>query len=248
MECSVVIPAFNEAARIPDTLQRIDRYFHKRRWRYEIIVVDDGSTDETVRTVERFGRAVRIERLPQNRGKGAAVRRGFSVARYPWVLFSDADLSTPIEDMERFVPDLPNADLLIGSRALAQSRIEVHQPLAKELLGRAGNLLIQAVLLPGIVDSRCGFKIFRRDRCAPVFACQRLWRWGFDDELLFLARKAGLRIVEVPVRWRNDTRSKVRWNDYLRTPLELLRIRWNDLLGNYPLWPENQSSNEKTSS
>lgn len=235
MECSLVIPAYNEALRLSATLKRIDAYCRKQHWRYELIVVDDGSTDETAAIAARWGGRIRLARLPRNCGKGAAVRHGFFQSRYPWVLFSDADLSTPIEEIEQFLPHLGSADVLIGSRDLAQSSVEVRQSFLKETLGKAGNLLIQLFLLPGIHDTQCGFKLFARDRCMPIFNAQRIMRFGFDFELLYLARKIGLRIQEIPVRWRNDTRTKVRWTSYPRTLSELIAIRWNDFRHRYPL-------------
>lgn len=235
MECSLVIPAYNEALRLPATLKRIDAYCRKQHWRYELIVVDDGSTDETAAIAARWGGSIRLAQLPRNYGKGAAVRHGFFQSRYPWVLFSDADLSTPIEEIEQFLPHLDAADVLIGSRDLAGSRVEVRQAFLKESFGKIGNALIQLFLLPGFSDTQCGFKLFARSACTPLFTLQRIERWGFDFELLFLARKAGLRVKEIPVRWRNDTQSKVRWTSYPKTLLELATIRWNDLRHRYPL-------------
>lgn len=194
---------------------------------YEVLVVDDGSADETSAVARRYPE-VRVLRQEPNQGKGAAVRRGMLESRGAWVLFSDADLSTPIDELDRLMEAAraKHAAIAIASRGLRQATIEVSQPLYRVLMGKIYNLMLQAILLPGIWDTQCGFKLFERSAAREVFGRTELPGFGFDAESLFIARKLGYRIVEVPVRWRNDPDTKVSaWRDSLRMFLELWRIR-----------------------
>lgn len=237
---SIVIPAYNEEQRIGKTLQTICSYLSQQPYRAEVIVVDDGSDDATADTVTPFCGGVTPVHLlhnGRNRGKGFSVRRGFSHAHGEYLLFSDADLSTPVEEVEKlFAAFREPCDLAIGSRALPGSRVEVHQPWYRESMGRFFNALVQVLAVPGVQDTQCGFKCFRRE--AALAICQRMTiaRFGFDVEMLYLARKLGYRMREVPVVWRNSPQTRVHvLRDSLSMIWDLLRIRWNDVRGWYDL-------------
>jgi len=228
-QLSIVVPAFNEERRIGASLEKLLDYGKRRLAGFEIIVVDDGSSDRTCALVDERARGeprLQLVRLPHNRGKGAAVRRGMLEARLAHALFTDADLSTPIEDVELLFAALGEAQVAIGSRALAGSRIEVRQPFYREWMGRGFNLLVQRAALPGIHDSQCGFKLFEIAAARELFALARLDGFAFDVEVLFLCRKLGIRVAEVPVRWRNDQASRVKpVRDALRMARDLALIR-----------------------
>lgn len=235
---SVVVPAFNEEGRIAPTLRRIAAYFEEEGIRGETVVVDDGSTDATARVVEaeqgRLG-GLRLVRNGANRGKGYTVRNGVRHARGRFVLFSDADLSTPIEEFSRFRPHLEaGADVVFGSRRMSGSDVAVPQPPLRRLMGRAFSLLVRAAAVPGVSDSQCGFKCFSHRAARAVFGLQRIEGFAFDVELLFLATRLGFRVREQPVRWLDDPDSKVRrlW-DPLRMFVDLVRIRAFELSGLY---------------
>lgn len=231
---SIVIPVYNEERRIGRSLATILPYLKRQCERYEVIIVDDGSNDRSLEVVHGFLRdRCSVIRNLENLGKGAAVRRGVQAARYPWILVTDADVSTPIEELENFFPWMEDNDILIGSRGLGASTILVHQSFYKEWLGRLGNILIQQSFLPGISDTQCGFKLFNRKTLA-IFKYQTIERWGFDFEILYLAKRMGYRIKEIPVRWRNDPDSKVRAMDYVRTFYDLVRVWWKILIRRYP--------------
>lgn len=236
---SVVVPAYNEAARLGATLERIREYLLGQNYSWEIVVVDDGSGDDTAGVAERAGaadRRVRLLRNGTNRGKGFSVRNGVSQARGAYILFSDADLSTPIEDVEKLFPHLLSGkyDIAIGSRSLKDSDVRVHQPWYRELMGKIYNKLVRAIALRGFKDTQCGFKLFKADAAKEIFAKARIERFSFDVEALYLARKKGRRIVEVPVTWYNSPRSRVRViSDPIQMFLDVVRIRLNDLRGLY---------------
>jgi dolichyl-phosphate beta-glucosyltransferase len=210
---SVVIPAYNEEQRLPRTVEEIERYLDGRRVAYELILVDDGSTDGTrhvMDTAAERNQSVRVEGLPANRGKGGALAAGVAVARGSEVLVTDADLSTPIEELEKLEAALKGgAGVAIGSRSVRGSQVEIPQPVYRVVMGKVFNLIVQVVLLPGIWDTQCGFKLFRADVAHPVFAALTTDGFGYDPEALFLAKRRGVRIAEVPVVWRNSTPTKV---------------------------------------
>jgi dolichyl-phosphate beta-glucosyltransferase len=213
IDVSVVVPAYNEEARLGPTLGKIRTYLESRGEVGEIIVVDDGSGDDTVgvaqRALEGFAQATVLRNEP-NAGKGASVRRGMMAARGEIVLFTDADLSVAIQEwaaLRRYHEQ--GYAVAIGSRALHESRLEVRQPFHREMAGRAFNLFIRAFVMGGIHDTQCGFKSFAREAVQPIFARQTIDRWGFDVEILYLARRLGYGIAEVPVVWRNDAATKV---------------------------------------
>ncbi len=237
---SIVIPAYNESVRIPPTLEVVDAYFRQRGADYEIIVVDDGSSDGTPDVVRRIMEKIPAIRLIENgvnRGKGYSVRAGFLAAKGGLVLFSDADLSTPIREFERLLAEIERgADIAVGSRALAESQIKVRQPIYRELMGKIFNRLVRFLTIGGFSDTQCGFKLFKAESCRSVFLAQKIERFAFDVELLFLASRMGLAIREVPVEWHNSPRSTVRlFQDSTRMFLDIVRIRFNYMTGTYRL-------------
>jgi dolichyl-phosphate beta-glucosyltransferase len=235
-EVSIVVPAFNEAGRIGTSLEKISLYLTRRHPSAEIIVVDDGSSDETAGIVGACDfQRLRMVRNEENQGKGYSIRRGFFEARGRWVLFTDADLSAPIQEMDRLMDEArTGADVVIGSRAVDRSKILVHQSRARELGGIIFNRIVRLILRLPIADTQCGFKLFERTKLESVFRRQRISGFGFDPEILFLARKAGLVIREIPVVWRHDKATKVRFlEDAPRMFFDLIRIRWNWIRGRY---------------
>ncbi len=243
---SIVIPAYNEAKRLPRTLERVHAYLQDavKRWQVEmddveVIVVDDGSTDGTSELARTFSDKFpnfQVLRHSPNRGKGYAVKRGMLTARGRFRLFSDADLSTPIDEIDKMLPLLLSGevDIVIASRGLPQSQLLVRQPWYREMLGRLFNLVVQALATPGIWDTQCGFKLFRGDVAERLFKLQTLDGFAFDVEVLYLARKFRYRIAEVPVRWLNDPNTKVQTLKHgMQMLRDLLVIRLNDLKGRY---------------
>jgi len=237
---SIVIPAFNEERRLTATLTAVLDYVARRDGRFaEVVVVDDGSTDGTARLVREFSTkhaAVRLVENPGNRGKGYSVRHGVMEARGEWILFSDADLSAPIEELDKLAAAAreAGASVAIGSRAMDRSLIQVHQSGFRETAGRVFNLCMRVLTGLSLRDTQCGFKLFEAGTAREVFGRQRLERFGFDVEVLFIARHLGYRMVEVPVRWSHSEGTKVNmFRDSLNMFLDLLRVRWNGLRGHY---------------
>lgn len=211
---SLIVPSFNEEHRLPATLDRLRDYLDGQSYSYEVLVVDDGSADGTGALVEERAaawEALRCVRNGRNRGKGYSVRHGVEEARGKDILFSDADLSTPIEEAEALLVPIARGecDIAIASRALPESQLEERQPWWRESMGRMFNRIVQYLIVPGIVDTQCGFKAFRGDVARHLFRLQRLEGFAFDAEVLFLARKFDYRIKEVPVRWINSPDSRV---------------------------------------
>jgi dolichyl-phosphate beta-glucosyltransferase len=228
---SVVIPAYNEEQRLPRSVEEIERYLDGKRVDYELILVDDGSTDGTRQVMDAAAERnskVRVEALPHNRGKGRALASGVAVARGDDVLVTDADLSTPIEELEKLEVALKDgAGVAIASRAIKGSRIEVAQPVYRVLMGKVFNLIVQVVLLPGIWDTQCGFKLFRADVAHPVFAALTTDGFGYDPEVLYLAKRRGVKIAEVPVVWRHSAPTKVMaWRSSLDMFKHVVRVRF----------------------
>lgn len=235
---SIVIPAYNEESRLPQTLERIAAYAASKSFSTEVVVVDDGSRDGTAATASRAAEkwpALRLLRNPGNRGKGFSVRNGMLHAAGHIALFSDADLSTPIEETDRLLDALEAGhDVAIGSRGLRPELIEVHQSSLRESAGKTFNLLVRAITRLPFRDTQCGFKAFRREAARAIFRRQQIDGFGFDVEILYLARKLGYRSVEVPVRWSHAEGTKVSmFGDSSRMFTDLLRIRWMDLKGKY---------------
>jgi len=235
---SIVIPAFNESVRIPATLKQVVDCVRKRGWAAEVIVVNDGSTDGTADVVRAFARdapEVRLIENPGNRGKGYSVRAGLLQALGDVVMFTDADLSSPIEEAERLLDAIAQgADIAIGSRWLGASRQTHRQPLYRQFFGRCFNAVTRAVMGLPFADTQCGFKAFTRHAAQTVFQLQTIERWGFDPEILFIALKRGFHVVEVPVSWGHDERTRM---SYLKDGAKMLEdvatIRWNALRGRY---------------
>jgi dolichyl-phosphate beta-glucosyltransferase len=235
---SIVIPAYNESARIPATLNSVIACVRANSWPAEIIVVNDGSTDSTAQLVLEIAVAapeVRLVQNPGNRGKGYSVRSGILQAVGEIVMFTDSDLSAPIEEADRlFAAIAAGADIAIGSRWLATSRQTHRQPLYRQFFGRCFNAVCRMVMQLPFADTQCGFKAFTRSAAKTVFQLQTIERWGFDPEILFIALKRGFKVVEVPVSWAHDERSRM---SYLKDGLQMLRelcsIRWNALMGRY---------------
>lgn len=235
---SVVIPAYNEEARLPLTLDRVLAFAGKSGWDTEIIVVNDGSRDRTADIVTSYSQKTEIVRLlenPGNRGKGYSVRNGVLHATGEFILFTDADLSSPIEEAPKLLNALAQgADIAIGSRWARRELQTRRQSLARQFLGRVFNLLLRILLRLDFKDTQCGFKAFRRKAARAVFPLQHIEGWGFDPEILFLANQFGFRIMEVPVRWGHDTRTRINpLLDGSRMVSDMLLIRWNSILGRY---------------
>lgn len=238
-DISIIIPSYNEAKDLPETLEKIIKYLEAcGRESFEIIVVDDGSNDDTVRIVsETASRDGRIRLLVNeiNRGKGYSVRRGMLEARGRYILFTDADLSTPIGELDKLLECLKQGyDVVIGSRSLPGSEVRVHQPFYRELSGKIFNLLMRLLTGLPFSDTQCGFKCFRRKCAKEIFARQTIERFSFDVEDLYIAKKLGYRIKEAPVIWINSESTTVSFlKDSIRMFTDLLRIRINDLMGKY---------------
>ena len=236
---SIIIPAYNEEKRLPATLDRVLAYLREKKFsEAEIVVVDDGSRDGTAQAVERYRAdhpAIRLLRNPGNRGKGFAVRHGMLEAAREWVLFSDADLSAPIEELDKLLAaaESQRADVAIGSRALDRSLVSVHQPALREWSGRCFNAVMRLATGLPFRDTQCGFKLYRRDAAQAVFSRQLLDGFSFDVEDLMIARALGLKVIEVPVRWANVEGTKVSAWQGLKSFLDLAGIRWNGLKGKY---------------
>lgn len=212
LDLSIVFPAHNEQARLQRALDDARAYCRERRLDYEIIVVDDGSRDATREIVEhaaRMDRTIRLVSLPENRGKGAAVRAGMGAASGRWILMSDVDLSTPLSELERLEPYRTKGEVIIGSRAVPGAQLNVRQPVWREWMGRTFNLLVRLVGLSGCHDTQCGFKLWSADAARVVFPQVKIDRFAFDVESLWLARACGFRVLEVPVRWNHDAGSRV---------------------------------------
>jgi dolichyl-phosphate beta-glucosyltransferase len=226
-ELSVVVPAYNEEARLAVTLPSMLAYLEAAGRSFEVLVVDDGSSDGTARVAESFaGRGVRALRLARNRGKGAATRAGVLASQGDRVLLTDADLSTPMPELERLERHLDRADMVFGSRAVAGARIEHPQPAFRQWMGKTFNLMIRLLVAGGVRDTQCGFKLLDGPTARAVFADLLLDGFAYDVELLWLARRRGLRVVEVGVEWSHSPDSKVHLvTDSVRMALDILRIR-----------------------
>ena len=226
---SIIIPAFNEERRLPPTLEKISAWIGQKGITAEVLVVDDGSTDGTAKLVKRTAASypgLRVISNGQNFGKGYSVRNGMLQARGSIGLLTDADLSAPIEEADKLLAALESADVAFGSRALNRKLISAHQLRLRELAGVIFNKIVQLVLWIPFVDTQCGFKAFRMDRARILFEQQRIERFGFDPELLYLARHHGLRAVEIPVRWAHHPETKVHvYRDSLLMLLDLFVIR-----------------------
>jgi len=239
LSLSIIIPAYNEETRLPATLDQILGFLRGREWKFvEILVVDDGSTDRTRQVVERYAErapAVRLLSNPGNRGKGFSVRHGMLEARGEWRLFTDADLSSPIDEFDKLLAaaEKTRAEIAFGSRAVDRKLVSVRQSVFRELSGRFFNLVMRAVTGLPHKDTQCGFKLYRAAAAKEVFRRQRLDGFGFDVEDLFIAKELGLNVVETPVRWANAEGTKVKLGHGLEAFWDLAVVRWNGLRGRY---------------
>jgi dolichyl-phosphate beta-glucosyltransferase len=236
-DLTIIIPAFNEEKRIGNTLEAIHRYFEQKSMSREIIVVDDGSNDDTAGVVNAMKERIhdlRCIRYLPNRGKGYAVKAGVERSRGEYILFTDADNSTPIEEFEKFHPLLSHTMVVIGSRYMAESAVKIRQPYYRVLLGRLGNILIRALLFDDIRDTQCGFKAFQHRTARDLFSRMKVNRFGFDIELLSIAHLLKCSVREIPVSWYNSPQSRIRpIKDALRTFADLIYIKLNLLSGRY---------------
>jgi glycosyltransferase involved in cell wall biosynthesis len=235
---SFIIPAYNEGARLGATLERVVGYIAAQGWNAEVVVVNDGSRDQTADLVRACAQAhpeLRLIENPGNRGKGYSVRNGMLNAKGEVLVFSDADLSAPIEEANKLIAALQSgADIAIGSRWLQPETQTHRQSLLRQFYGRLFNLALRVLLGLNFKDTQCGFKAFTRSAAGKVFPLQKIERWGFDPELLYLARRAGLKVQEVPVAWAHVEGTRLSpLRDGLRMFGEVLKIRWNALTGKY---------------
>jgi glycosyltransferase involved in cell wall biosynthesis len=235
---SVVIPAYNESARIEQTLDRVMACIDAQGWDAEVLVVDDGSRDGTPEIVGRWMKVfprLHLVQNPGNRGKGYSVRNGLLQAAGEIVMFTDADLSAPMEEAERLIAAIAaGADVAIGSRWMDRTRQTIQQPLYRQFFGRCFNWITRTVMGLPFKDTQCGFKAFRRPAAQVIFRLQRIERWGFDPEILFIARKLRYTVREVPVSWGHDERSRISYlKDGLKMLEEMVYIRYNSVFGRY---------------
>ncbi len=235
---SIIIPAYNESARVGATLERVLAHVAERGWDAEIIAVDDGSRDNTVEIIRAYAEKnprLRLLQNPGNRGKGYSVRNGMLHAKGELLLFSDADLSSPIEEADKLFGAIAGgADIAIGSRWLRRDLQTQRQPFYRQIFGRVFNLMLRITLGLGFKDTQCGFKAFTRDAASKIFPLQKIERWGFDPELLYLARKLKFKVAEVPVEWAHSEGTRISpLRDGIRMFVEMLRIRWNGITGKY---------------
>lgn len=242
MTYSFVIPAYNESNRIRPTLDEILRYTAAQNWDAEILVVDDGSRDDTADVIREYTRAhsqIRLLQNPGNRGKGYSVRNGMLHARGDICLFTDADLSSPISEAPKLFEAIrAGADGAIGSRWLRAELQTERQPLYRQAFGRIFNLVLRVFLGLRLKDTQCGFKAFRRDAAQRIFPLQKIERWGFDPEILYVARRMGLEVAEVPVLWAHSEGTRLHpFRDGMRMFVDVLHIRWNALNGAYSAPP-----------
>jgi dolichyl-phosphate beta-glucosyltransferase len=234
LNLSIIIPAYNEEHRIQKTLEKIINYLKRKKYNYEIIIVDDGSKDNTINVIKNIkDKKIKILKNEINRGKGYSVKKGILNAKKDWILFSDADLSTPIEELDNFTKYL-DYDIIIGSRNLKESNIMIHQPFYRAYPGKIFSYLVRLITIRGIKDTQCGFKLFKKEIAHKIFNKQTIDRWGFDVELMYIAHKYKYKIKELPVIWLNDEKTKLNlFKDSTRMFLDLIKIRINDLKGLY---------------
>jgi glycosyltransferase involved in cell wall biosynthesis len=235
---SIVIPAYNESARIENALERVMSCVAERGWDAEVLVVDDGSKDDTAAIVQRWMTdhpRLHLVQNPGNKGKGYSVRNGLLQAAGEVVMFTDADLSAPMEEAERLIAAIAGgADVAIGSRWMDRTRQTIHQPLYRQFFGRCFNWITRTVMGLPFKDTQCGFKAFKRSTAQVIFRLQTIERWGFDPEILFIARKLKYVIREVPVTWGHDERSRMSYlKDGMKMLQDMSRIRANSIAGRY---------------
>ncbi|MDO8504526.1 MAG: glycosyltransferase family 2 protein [Candidatus Liptonbacteria bacterium] len=240
---SIIIPAYNESKRLPLTLIDMDKRLSGVAYTYEILVMNDGSKDNTAEVARKMSENIKNLKVvdnPVNRGKGAVVRDGMLIAQGNIRLFTDADNSTSIDQFNGMMAHFKAGyDVVIGSRAVTGAKLDPPEPIYRQIPGKAGNLIIQALLLPGLWDTQCGFKAFSERATEEIFSMMKITGWGFDIESLALAKKLGYKIKEVPVHWVNAPGSKVGASAYLKVLLETLKIRLWLWMGKYPIKSQN---------
>lgn len=232
---SVIIPLYNEQTRLKK-LNKIYNFLNQQKLKYEVILINDGSTDNTLETLKKLSAGFKFTLITygKNRGKGFAVKTGMLAAKGQYLLFFDIDLSTPMQEFSKFSSCLKKNNIIIGSRKTKGSTLQKRQGLVRENLGKGFTFLSQVILNLDISDFTCGFKCFPQQAAKQIFSKQRIERWSFDSEILFLAKKLGYDIKEVPVEWSNDPRTKVRFpHDIIQSLLDLYKIRYNWLRKNY---------------
>jgi glycosyltransferase involved in cell wall biosynthesis len=234
---SIIIPAYNEAERIPAALLAMDKQLSTVDYSYEILVVNDGSTDDTAVIVEGMTKMVknlRLVNVKNNQGKGGTVRQGMLVATGRVRLFTDADNSTSIDHFEKMMPFFKDGyGVVIGSRSVRGAKLDPPEPLYRQIIGKGLNLIVQLLLLPGIWDTQCGFKAYTDEAAQKIFALSRINGWAFDVETLALGRRLGYKIKEIPVHWVDDARSHIKFSAGLQFLAETCKIRWWLWRGNY---------------
>jgi len=239
MYLSVVIPAYNEEKRLPKTLEAIDKYLSRQNYDYEILVVDDGSKDKTVEVAKNLIPKIKnliVAGYKVNQGKGYAVRFGMLKAKGDYRLFTDADNSTSIDQVEKIWPELKKGyDIVIGSRDVKGAVLDPPQPFLRNMiLGKGFRILTQIICGTwGILDTQCGFKCFSKKAAGDIFPKCRINRFAFDPEILIIGKKLKYKIKEIPVLWKNDLESKVKAKSVIKMALDLFRIRWNLIIGEY---------------
>lgn len=240
MHLSVIVPAFNEALTLENNIREFDKYLSRQNYDYEIIIINDGSCDDTAKITRELSLELPKLRFIDNQvnqGKGAAVKQGFQEAEGNFQLFLDADNATSIDHLEKVWEQLENGfDVVIGSRNsldVAGAWQEIKQPLWKRSLGKMGNLIIQSLTVPGIWDTQCGFKVFSKNSIQKIISRQTINRWAFDVELLVLAKKNNFKIAKIPVVWKNSAQSRVGIKGYFNSLKEIFKIAWNKFRGRY---------------
>ncbi len=229
MKLSIIIPAYNEESVLRSSLQKTKDYFKQKKYSYEIIVIDDGSEDKTRKIAEEEKAVLNKKRT--NKGKGYSVKEGVRLAKGDYILYMDADMSTPLEELKIFLQYIKKYDIVIASRKTPDSLVKTR--FYKKILGRISHLPIKLLLVNDIKDTQCGFKLFKKEVAKRLFKMQKIMRWGFDFEILFLAQKNGYVIKEKGVRWVEDKNSKVKLIDYPKTMIELFKIKYYDYKGYY---------------
>ncbi|MBU1036413.1 glycosyltransferase [Patescibacteria group bacterium] len=235
MDLSVVLPIYNEEDVIQATILEVNSFLKEKNFNFEIIVVDDGSTDDSFKNVKnlKIPNLVLLQNV-KNLGKGKTIKKGMLAAQGELMLFMDADNSTSINNLPVFIQQIKenDTDIVIASRELPDSVINIHQPKFKENYGKLGNLLVRLLLLKEFKDTQCGFKLFKR-HCLELFRKQRLAGWGFDFEILFLAKKYKYQVKELSVIWTDNPKSEVKFIDYFKTLAELFLVKYNNLTRKY---------------
>ncbi len=234
---SIIIPAYNEEKRLPEALNRMLSYLKKRKLKNEIIIVADKSKDRTLEVVRDYSKRYKNIRYiynPKKQGKGYAIKKGILASKGSLVLFTDADTSTPITELDKFIPEIKNYDIVIGSREHKESIVK-EKLISRVILGNLGNILLRLLLIKRIRDTQCGFKLFKGNIARKLFSLSRIKGFGFDFEAIFLAQKSGCKIKEMPVNWTYCEGTKVTWQSHLITLKELFEIKLSQLLGKYRL-------------